>query len=160
MSEEKPAEDVGKSLMDENKRLRESVLYLQAELANMRRLLEKEAEKARQLTQERILSRLLRVYEDLKKGVDSLQSSDNPFTVAEGFSLILREVESLLQSEGVERMDVVGKPFNPFEHEAVSFIEGGGGEDTVVEEVEPGYRLGEKILRVPKVKVARRKGEQ
>jgi len=155
MAEEKPVDDAVRALEEENRRLRENILYLQSEVANMRRLLEKEAEKARQLTQERILTKLLKVYEDLKRGVDNLRNTENPFTVAEGFILILREMESLLQSEGVEKMD--GRVFNPFEHEAVGFVEGTGDEDIVSEEVEPGYRLGDKILRAPKVRVARRK---
>ncbi len=150
-------EEIVKALEDENKRLRENILYLQSEIANMRRLMEKEAEKARQLTQERILTKVLKVYEDLKRGVDSLKNTENPFTVAEGFMLILRDVESLLTSEGVEKMDVVGRVFNPFEHEAVGFVEGTSDEDIVSEEVAPGYRLGDKILRAPRVRVARKK---
>ncbi|GBC68557.1 Protein GrpE [archaeon HR01] len=146
-----------KKLEEENKSLKESILYLQSELANMRRLMDKEMDRVRLSTLERVFSRLITIYQDFGRVLEGLRSASNPFTTAEGFAMLYRELEGLLKSEGVERMEVLGKPFNPFEHEAVEYVEGEKDEDVIVEEIEPGYRLGDRVLKPPKVKVARRR---
>lgn len=157
-SEEQPIKERIKKLEEENSELRERLLYLQAEIENMRKLMEREMERARLGAVEKVMRRFITIYEDLRRAVESLPSTDNPFVLADGLRLILRQVESLLESEGVKRMEVVGKPFDPFMYEAVAFEEREDAEDgVVVEEIEPGYMLADRLLKTPKVKVARKR---
>jgi molecular chaperone GrpE len=76
----------------------------------------------------------------------------------EGLKLIGKDVLKILEEAGVKRMEVVGKKFDPFLHEAVEQVEMENVEDgTIIEEVMKGYMLDDKVLRPPKVKVARSK---
>jgi molecular chaperone GrpE len=60
----------------------------------------------------------------------------------------------LLEAEGLTRLPTVGEPFNPNWHEAVATISSAAEPDTIVEEVEAGYLLGDKLLRPARVVVA------
>ncbi len=145
-------------LEEENKELKERILYLRAELENMKKLIAKEIEKTKAETTERIMRRIITIYENIRRAVEDIEQGKNPFALAEGIKLILKDVETLLNSEGVKKMEVIGKQFDPFTHEAVAFIEDPTieNDNTIIEEIDPGYTLGEKILKPPKVKVAKK----
>jgi len=68
----------------------------------------------------------------------------------DGITQIIKQFEDILAKEGIEPIEVMGKPFNPATMEAV---EGDGG--TVTEEVQKGYTLNGKLIRVAKVKIAK-----
>jgi len=158
VNEETSAEEELRRLQEENRRLTEKCLYLQAEVENTRKLAEKEVERKRRAVSERIMKQVIVVYEDVKRAVESLRDTDPP-TLAEGLKLILRQLEGLLAAEAVERIDVVGKKFDPFIHEAVEFEETDDVEDgTVIAEVEPGFSMEGRVIRTPKVKVGRKRG--
>ncbi|MER3452406.1 MAG: nucleotide exchange factor GrpE, partial [Acidimicrobiia bacterium] len=70
----------------------------------------------------------------------------------EGVEPIYRSLMGVLEAEGLERIDPVGKPFDPNEHNAVAHEEGEGG-PVVVEVLRPGYRFKGRILRPAMVKV-------
>ena len=156
-SQEENTNLLGK-LEEENRELKEKLLYLRAELENVKKLMVKEVEKARVETAERILRRVITIYENMRRAVEDIEHGKNPFALAEGIKLILKDVEALLNSEGVKRMEVIGKPFDPFTHEAIAFTEDPTieNDNTIIEEIDPGYTLGEKILKPPKVRVARK----
>lgn len=78
---------------------------------------------------------------------------DSPWV--QGLLLIERKLWSVLESEGVEPIEVVGKPFSPEEHEAVA-VTGEGPHHVVVEEIRRGYRLRGRVLRPALVRVERR----
>ena len=68
--------------------------------------------------------------------------------------LTQRELMRLLAAEGVSRIEAVGQPFTPTLHEALTTVPAQAEPNTVVEEVEAGYMLGDKLLRPAKVVVA------
>ncbi|MEM2556698.1 MAG: nucleotide exchange factor GrpE [Candidatus Caldarchaeum sp.] len=143
-------------LKAQNKELLERLSYAMAEMANLRRVMEKEVSRAEQAAAERLLRKLITVYEDLERVVKSLETTDAPPTLAQALQMVYRELTNILASEGVEKMDVIGKEFNPFDHEAVEYIESDTVTvDTVAEVLSNGYRMGDKILKPPRVKVAR-----
>jgi molecular chaperone GrpE len=75
----------------------------------------------------------------------------------QGVELTHRAALQLLQAEGVERVEAEGQPFDPNWHEAVATVERDGGRtmpNTIVQVMEPGYRLGDQLLRPAKVVVA------
>jgi len=76
---------------------------------------------------------------------------------ARGLYLVLQKLRGGLAAAGVERMEALGQPFDPRLHEAIDFVDTASDRDgTVVEELRPGYRLYDRILRPALVKVARR----
>ncbi|MEM0349263.1 MAG: nucleotide exchange factor GrpE [Candidatus Caldarchaeum sp.] len=145
-------------LRAQNRELVERLSYAMAEVENMRRVMEKEVRRAEQAAAERLLRKLITVYEDLERVVKGLETSAAPPALAQAVEMVYRELQNILASEGVEKMDVVGKEFNPFDHEAVEYIDSDNVTvDTVAEALSNGYRMGDKILKPPKVKVARPK---
>jgi molecular chaperone GrpE len=74
--------------------------------------------------------------------------------VAKGVELVFAELVGALEKAGLERIDAIGKPFDPEEHEAV-MQEGGDGEPVVGDVMRTGYRLKGRVLRPAMVKVTR-----
>ncbi|MCL7387261.1 MAG: nucleotide exchange factor GrpE [Thaumarchaeota archaeon] len=144
------------TLEKENEKLRNDYLYLAAELDNLRKYMIKEMERTRRVAIEGILIKLINVYEAIEKATESYSEQQSP--LLEGLKLIGKDVLKILEEAGVKRMEVVGKKFDPFLHEAVEQVEMENVEDgTIIEEVMKGYMLDDKVLRPPKVKVARSK---
>ena len=67
--------------------------------------------------------------------------------------MVLKQLEEVLKAQGLKRLKTVGETFDPHYHEAVGFIQEAGRVDEIVEEVEPGYRLHDRLLRAAKVRV-------
>jgi molecular chaperone GrpE len=72
--------------------------------------------------------------------------------------MIYRQLVDFLKKEGVERMETVGKEFDPNLHEAVGWVESEDKDGIIMEEVQAGYTYKGKLLRPAKVKVARKGG--
>lgn len=122
-----------------------------AELQNYRRRAETEMEQARRRAGERILSRLLPVADDFHRALSSVPENElnNPWV--QGILLIERKLWSILETEGVQPIEAVGRDFDPSLHEAVSMDSGGGNQ--VVEEYQRGYTLHDRVIRPAMVKV-------
>ncbi|MCS7136137.1 MAG: nucleotide exchange factor GrpE [Nitrososphaerota archaeon] len=143
-------------LEKENERLRNDYLYLAAELDNLRKYMIKEIERTRKSAIEQILIKLINVYETIEKATELYGEQQSP--ILEGLKLVGKDVLKILEDAGVKKMETIGKKFDPFLHEAIEYIEVENMEDgTIVEEVMKGYMLNDKVLRPPKVKVAKSK---
>lgn len=114
-----------------------------ADYDNLRKRVEKEKEEFVKYAAGRVIGKFLNVYDDLK--ICSRHLKDK------GLDLICAHFDEVLKSEGVEKILALGEDFNPQIMEAVEIIEGPEGK--VIEVVQEGYRLGEKILRPARVKV-------
>jgi molecular chaperone GrpE len=86
--------------------------------------------------------------------IDSLTLASNHIK-DEGLRLALKEFSAAFESCGVKRMEVVGKVFDPYTMECIDVID--GEDEKVIEEVTPGYMFMDKVLRVAKVKVGKKK---
>lgn len=127
-------------------------MALQAEMENFRKRQTRRAEDAAVNERERLLRRVLPVADNLARALD--HSDANEASLRRGVELIERELKRLLESEGVTRVETVGQPFDPNVHEAVGTQPAEAEPDTVVAEVEAGYKLGDKLLRPARVIVA------
>lgn len=128
--------------------------YLQADFENYRRRVEKEIGDVRRFGNERLLSDLLTVKDELELAYTKAQESKQNPVILDGVGMILKRLQSLLSKEGVERIPGVGSKFNPDHQEAALRVPSDQEEGTVVEEVRPGYLLKGKVLRASIVKVA------
>ncbi len=72
----------------------------------------------------------------------------------QGLTLAVKGFKDVLNGEGIVKIDVLHKKFNPTEMDCVEVVEG-NEDDQVVEEVRPGYRMADKIIRVARVKVSK-----
>jgi molecular chaperone GrpE len=129
---------------------RELYLRALADKENSRKRLERLYEERLAEARRALLRRILTVADDLER---ALAHQDAGEALVEGVRLTYRQLQNLLQSEGVERVEVLGQPFNPAEHEAVALVEGPEPPGTVVGEELRGYRLGEHLLRPAHVRV-------
>jgi molecular chaperone GrpE len=94
-----------------------------------------------------VVERLLPIMDDLERAQQHLQDP--------GLEMVSKQLMSALEEEGVMRLDTEGKPFDPATMECVEVVE--GEKDTVVKEVQAGYGMGDKVVRVAKVEVGRGK---
>ncbi len=147
----------GVSLEDELKRLREENLYLRAEIENLKKLMAKEVETASRAVAEKLLLNMVLIYEEVERVFTSLLHNSDQKQVTEGIGILLREIRKILAEQGVNQLETIGKKFDPFIHEAVGFVERDDVEDeTIVAEISKGYEYVGKILKPPRVIVARR----
>jgi len=143
-----------KCLRKENQELKTQILYLEAELDNMRKLMEKEVSRARQQALESMIMKLINVYEGLERALSGVKEEEDSFI--KGVKILHRELEKTLKEENVEFIESVGKKFDPFIHEAVGYVANEELEDgTIIAEVARGYRLRGKLLRPARVIVVR-----
>lgn len=130
----------------------ETALRLQAEMENFRKRQARRADEAISDERARLLKRFLPVVDNLERALKHQTGHDQ--RLREGLELTYRELLRLLQSEGVARLETLGRPLDPDWHEAIATMPAGQERGTIVEEVEPGYKLGDKLLRPARVVVA------
>jgi molecular chaperone GrpE len=117
-----------------------------ADYQNLERRTEEEKKQIRQYASNYVLGRLLPVIDTFKRASEHIKDT--------GLDLAFKELEAVLEEQGVEKIETLGKMFNPHEMECVEVVEGDDGK--VIEETLTGYRVGEKILRVAQVKVGKK----
>lgn len=128
-----------------------------AELDNVRKRARKDNEEARIDAQSRVLREMLPVIDNLERAVaHASQSGDGGGGLLEGIRLVLRQFHQALERSNVHPVEAKGTPFDPNQHEAVSQIvtdEAPAG--SVVEVMQTGYRIGDRLLRPALVVVAK-----
>jgi molecular chaperone GrpE len=146
-------EESGDMLAELEEERQRSAEYLEqaqrarAELVNYRRRTEEELARMQSQAGERIIGKLLPALDDLNRAIESLGEEERESSWAEGILLIQRKLWSILESEGVQPIESLGKPFDPSLHEAISIQDGSDGATTVVQEFQRGYMLGDRVLR-------------
>ena len=158
--EEERPRDEGEALEDKlalerrrNDELMTRLKYAQADLENFRKRVDKEMKEAGESLAKALVMRLLVVQDELDLAAKHAQDGGEVSALREGIEMVRRNLESALESVGVERIGAVGKPFDPAIHEAVEKTQGSRREDTVVGEVRPGFTFRGQLLRPSMVKV-------
>ena len=128
--------------------------YLQADFENYRKRVEKEMGDVKRLSNERLLSDLLTVKDELDLAFAKARETKQNPVLLEGVGMIQKRVQNLLSKEGIERIPGAGSRFNPEYHEAALRVVSDEEEGTVLEEVRAGYMLKGRVLRPSIVKVA------
>ena len=128
--------------------------YAQADLENYRKRADKEAKDAGESAVRSLVGRLLVVFDELELAAKHLEERDENSELKEGFTMVERKFLTALESAGVQRIECVGKPFDPELHEAVEKVQGKSKkEDIVIEELRPGFTFRGQVLRPSMVKV-------
>lgn len=118
---------------------------------------ERDAKAATQEMQRDLVLRLLPVLDNLDRTIKAAEDSGDAPSVVEGIHLVRSQMESVLRGYGVERIDAVNKRFDPKFHEAISTLPvvDPAVNGLVLDQLEPGYRFGETLLRPARVVVAK-----
>ena len=127
-------------------------LRLAAEYDNYRKRTTKEKENVYADAKADTVKEFLGVLDNLERGLAQFAEGDPH---RQGMELICRQFLAVLEKLGVTRIEAQGQPFDPQKHDAVMHVEDENvGENTVVEVLQQGYQLGDKVLRFAMVKVA------
>jgi molecular chaperone GrpE len=130
-------------------------LRAQADFDNYRRRTAKEKEELTQYASLKVISQLLPVLDNFQRALQVGGEQQDSGAFAKGVDMIYRQLWQVLEAEGLKAMDAVGQPFDPELHQAVMRVETDEYEEgIVVEVVQPGYWLKEKVLRPAMVKVS------
>jgi molecular chaperone GrpE len=127
---------------------------LYADFENFKRRTRQDMVDRTQYANEELLRKLLPLLDNFKRAIDHAPAGVDPQWF-EGIKLVARQFQATLEGQGLSLIPAVGEKFDPSQHEAIGSEETDEHEEgTVVEEMQPGYRLHEKVLRPTLVKVA------
>ncbi len=143
---------------EKNKDVFDKYLRLQAEFENFRKRMEKEKTDFLKYSMERFFRELIPVIDNFELALESVEKSGDLAGLTEGVKLIQKQLQDILQKEGLSLFSSVGEIFDPTKHEAVMQIESEThNENTIVEEFKKGYYLNDRLLRPAQVAVAKKK---
>lgn len=138
--------------------LRDKMLRTAADYENYKKRLSKERDEFFQFSQERLIKDLLPILDNFDRALSHIPASEK--SLISGINLITKQLLETLSSHGLKRFSTEGTQFDPHLHEAVDQIEEEGPEGVIVEEVLPGYRLHDRLLRPAKVKIRVQRKEE
>jgi len=131
------------------------ILRVQADFDNFRRRTQKEKEELGKYASSKLITELLPVIDNFERALQASEENPEFESFSKGVNMIFRQMESVLAAEGLSAMKSVGEPFNPEYHQAIMQVESEEYEEgIVVEEVQKGYMLKDKVLRPAMVKVS------
>jgi molecular chaperone GrpE len=144
------------TLTAERSSLYDKLLRRQAEFENYRKRVERERSELYQHGRDDVLLQLLPVVDNFERALSSLETSEGDAeALRHGVELIHRQFKDALSKLGLEAVEALGQTFDPHVHEAVTTeATDKHKENTVIQEFLRGYRIGDRLLRPAKVKVA------
>jgi molecular chaperone GrpE len=152
-----PTPPTTEELQKELDACQDKYLRLLAESENSRKRMQKERHELTQYAVENVLVEFLHPLDNFQNALKFAESmSDEVKNWAIGFEMILSQLKQVLASHGVEEYSSMGQPFDPHFHEAVEMIESPEHKPgVVVAETIRGYKVGDRPIRVAKVKVSK-----
>jgi molecular chaperone GrpE len=133
--------------------LTEALQRERADVMNVRRQHEEQIAQLRHSVKAGVVTELLPVIDNFERALKHVPVELEGNDFIKGVNGIVSQFEKTLSSMGVERIKTVGEVFDPQLHEAISMEDGDGSVEVVCEELQPGYRLGDQVIRHAMVKV-------
>lgn len=158
------AEDIDslKKALEEEKAKAERYLNnwqrAEADFDNYRKRVEQERSERDRFANMVLILNLLPVLDDLERAFNSLSAKLAQLTWIDGIRLIYHKLQATLEARGLSEIKTVGESFDPTVHEAVS--QGEGEEGKVIEELQKGYKLHDRVVRPALVVVGKGKEEK
>ena len=144
---------VAEQLAAENAQLTEALQRERADAVNLRRRHDEQIASLRTTVKASVVKELLPIIDNFERALQHMPENLEGNDFAKGVQSIVKQFEKTLTGLGVERIKTVGEPFDPHVHEAVSMEEGDSGQETVSEELQSGYKLGDDVIRAAMVRV-------
>lgn len=143
-------------LKSELQETKEKYLRLVAEFDNYRKRISKEKIELIQTAGKEVITSLLEVLDDSDRATQQLNSTDDIEQVRQGVTLVFSKLKNQLVAKGLRPMESIGQDFNPDMHEAVAEVEAEEKmKGKIIDEVQKGYYLNDKIIRFAKVIVGK-----
>ena len=139
-------------LEDENGRLKDQLLRTVAEMENVRRRAAEDVSKAHKFAIEKFAESLVPVQDSLEKALQDQSGDIN--TLREGVDLTFKQLVQALEKGGVVAVDPKGEKFDPHFHQAISMIPSDQASGTVVEVLQKGFKISDRVIRPALVIVA------
>ena len=139
----------------------DKLVRLQADFENARKRLERDRNEFLRFANEDLLCDILTIVDELERSVElSQEKHEDHVAFLKGVAMILAHLHDLLKKNGVSSISAKGKCFDPNYHEALMQVEKDElPEHTVVDEMQKGYTLNDKVIRTAKVQVSKKKGK-
>lgn len=132
-----------------------------AEFDNYRKRMLKQMEDSSIESTRKLVSDILPIMDNFERALKDAEKNKSFDSLYNGLKITASQIQGFFQKAGIEAIDSIGKEFDPNLHEALMMEEREDVEHsaTVLEELEKGYRMGERIIRHSKVKVAKKKNK-
>ena len=154
-NEEDSANTQDNKLQEEYDKLNQQYIRLAADFENYRKRQAQEREALLRYGTENALTNLLEILDNFERGEKALENIDDVQKVKESFNLIHKQVFDSLAKLGLEEIKAIGEEFDPNFHEAVMQTPSSDHpENTVIAELQKGYKVGDKVIRPTMVNVA------
>lgn len=140
--------------LDENKA---ALQRMAADFANYRKRNEAERADFSKFAKADLIAKLLDVLDAYDRALTTVPDELKSSSWVEGMWLIERKLRQILEAEGLQAIDSLGQPFDPYQHEAIAHIESDEPEGTVIREHQKAYRLHDRVIRPAMVTVAKKK---
>lgn len=153
-TEEAPdPEDGTAKLRAELNEMKDKYLRLYSEFDNFRKRTAKEKTDLFKTANQDLMVALLPVLDDLERARAAMEEAKDVAAVKEGVELVFHKIANTLQQKGLKAMEAIGEPFDPDLHEAITQVPAPEEKmkGKVIDEVEKGYFLGDKVIRFAKV---------
>lgn len=143
--------------IEEEKKRNEEMLtklkYLQADFENYRRRIDREIKEIEEFSNYNLVKKILPSLDDLEIAIRTSEERGEKGSLVEGVKMAYKNLVSALESEGLRRIDALGKEFDPRLHEAVEKVQGNGDKNIIIDEIRTGYMFKEHVIRPSLVKV-------
>jgi molecular chaperone GrpE len=152
------------ALLGELEEAKQQILYAQAETQNVRRRLEKDAQDARAYGATNFARDILSVADNLSRALDAipaeLRDGDATKGLVTGLEATQRELLSVFDRNGIKRIEAVGQTLDPNKHQAMIELPSDETPGTIVQEMQAGYMIRDRLLRPAMVAVAKEAGKE
>lgn len=148
------------TVREEAKSHQEQYLRTLADMENLRKRTQREKEELAKFANENILREILPVIDNLERAMEHVEQSEDGQGLVEGVQMTLTQFNQVLSRFGVESFETVGEPFDPALHQAMGQMETADQPiNTVVQQMQKGYQLNDRLLRPAFVMVAKAPSE-
>lgn len=139
-----------------NEELEDRTLRLQAEIANMRRNHTREIQDAAKYRSSSLVNQLVDAIDNLERALDTEVESNDATTLKKGVEMVYQQIINGFNAENIDVVDPIGEEFDPNYHQAVSVVKAdeGTADNTVVQVLQKGYKIDQRVIRPAMVIVA------
>jgi molecular chaperone GrpE len=131
------------------------LLYAQADFENYRKRLNQDVDSRIEAGKAKLIQNLLSIVDELELALRATKNTETASAVAEGLEIVLKKLRDLLATEGLSKIETIGKKFDPTLHEAIERIPCEGKEEgAILEEIREGFTMKGKLVRPSIVKIA------
>ena len=135
-----------------------SLKRLQADFENYIKRAEKDKQEFTKYASHRLISKLLNTLDDFERTLNIVDVV-NDKAIKEGIEMVYKQLQKILTEEGVKPIEVAEKKFDPYMHEVLDIVEG-KEDNKIVDELQKGYLLHDKVLRTSKVRITKSQSKE